>query len=201
MHKLSIIDRILLLGTALLAGYQIAFGIEGLSGAIVLFYTLGFGVLLVASILLIILGFEALDSPLVIVVAALIPLGISLGLVWEFLPKYQTGYLIFALIGFLAILITRYRFRGRPATIAVVFAHGIAGLIIFALPIVLSMQRETAYGFMLVGLGGALFGIAGMSFAFLRAGRPILSSTRVFKLLPGLLLLMTLSYVIGMRAA
>ena len=201
MHKLSILDRILLLGTALLAGYQIAFGIEGLSSAVVFFFTIGFGVLLVASILLIILGFEALDSPLVIVIAAFIPLGISLGLVWQFLPEYKVGYLVFAVIGFLAIIITRYRFPGRPATSAVTLAHGFAGLLIFVLPIVLSMQRKTEYGFMLVGLGGALFGIGGMSFAFLRAGKPILSSTRIFKLLPALLFLMTLSYVIGMGAA
>jgi hypothetical protein len=200
MHKLSFLDRILLLGTALLAGYQIAFGIEGLSGPVVFFYTIGFGVLLVASLLLIIQGFEALDSSLVIVVAAFIPLCISLGLVWQFLLEYKIGYLVFSVIGFLAILITRYRFPGRPVTIAVALAHGIAGVLIFTLPIILSMQRKTPYEFMLVGLGGALFGIGGMSFAFLRAGKPILSSTRTFKLLPALLLLMTLSYVIGMGA-
>jgi hypothetical protein len=201
MHKLSILDRILLLGTALLAGYQIAFGIEGLDAAVVFFYTIGYGVLLVASILLIILGFEALESPLVIAIAAFIPLCISLGLVWQFFPDYKIGYSVIALLGFIAIFITRYRFPGRPATIAVTLTHGLAGSLIFVLPIILSMQRKTAYGFMLVGLGGALFGIGGLSFAFLRSGKMILPSTRIFKLLPGLLLLMTLSFVIGMGLA
>lgn len=201
MHKLSILDRIQFLGTAILAGYQIAFGIEGFSAAVVFFYTVGFGILLVGSILLIIQGFEALESPLVIVIAALIPLGISLGLVWQFLPEYKITYLVIAVLGFISIFVTRYRFPGRLNAIAVTLTHGIAGLLIFVLPIVLSMQRRTAYGFMLVGFGGALFGIGGMSFSFLRAGKPLLSSTRIFKLLPALLLLMTLSYVVGMRAA
>lgn len=200
MHKLSIPDRILLLGTAFLSGYQIAFGIEGLSAAVVFFYTISFGILLVGSILLIIQGFEALESPFVIVVAALIPLGISLGLVWQFLPEYRIVYLALAILGFIGIFGTRYRFPGKLAAIAVSLTHGIAGLLIFVLPIVLSMQKKTPYGFMFVGLGGALFGIGGLSFSFLRTGKPLLSSSRIFKLLPALLLFMTLSYVVGMRA-
>lgn len=195
---MSILDRIFLVVTALLSGYQIAVGIDGLNSTVVLFYTIGFGVLLIACILLIILGFEALESPLVIVVAAFIPLGISLGLVWQFLTEYKIGYLTFALIGILAILITRYRFPGRPTTIILTLVHGISGLLIFTLPFALSIQGITKYGFTLVGLGGALFGIGGLSFAFLRAGKLQLPTTRIFKYLPALLMVMTLSYVIGM---
>jgi hypothetical protein len=199
MLKMSILDRILLLVTVLLAGYQIAVGIEGLSSTVISFYTIGFGVLLIACILLIILGFEILDSSLAIVIAAFIPLSISLGLVWQFLPEYKIGYLVFAVGGIFTILITRYVTPGRPATIVLTLVHGVAGLLIFALPFMLSIQGKTDYGFMLVGLGGALFGIAGLSFAFLRAGKPLLSTTTVFKLLPALLMLITLSFVIGME--
>ena len=176
-----------------------AVGIEGLEGYVILFFTIGFGVLLIASILIIILGFEALESPLVVVVAAFIPLGISLGLVWQFLPEYKIGYLVFAVGGIFTILISRYVTPGRPATIVLTLVHGVAGLLIFALPFMLSIQGKTDYGFMLVGLGGALFGIGVLSFAFLRAGKPLLSTTTVFKLLPALLMLITLSFVIGME--
>jgi hypothetical protein len=198
MREISILDRILLLVTSVLAGYQVAVGIEGLESYVVIFYTIGFGVLLIASLLLIILGFEALDSPIVVVVAAIIPLTISLGLVWQFVREYKIGYLGFALVGFFTILITRYRFPGRPATIVLTLVHGVAGLLIFTLPFVLSIQGKTNYGFMLVGLGGALFSIGGLSFAFLRAGKPLLSTNTIFRLLPTLLMLMTLSYVVGM---
>ena len=199
MHKMTILDRVLLLVTGILAGYQVAVGIEGLEGYVILFFTIGFGVLLIASILLIILGFEALESPLVVVVAAFIPLGISLGLVWQFFPEFKIAYLIFALLGIFAIMITRYRFPGNSATIVFALVHGVAGLLIFSLPFVLSAQGRVRSSFMLVSLGGALFGIAGLAFALLRAGKPIFSTTTFFKLLPALLMFVTLSFVIGME--
>jgi len=199
MRKMMILDRVLLLVTGILAGYQVAVGIEGLDGYVILFFTIGFGVLLIASILLIILGFEALESSFVVVVAAFIPLGISLGLVWQFFPDFKIVYLLFAVFGIFTIMITRYRLPGRPATVALAFVHGVAGLLIFSLPFVLSAQGRVKSSFMLVGLGGALFGIAGLAFVFLRAGKPIFSTTTFFKLLPALLMLVTLSFVIGME--
>ena len=78
MKSISIIDRILLLLTALLAAYQVAVGIEGLDSFAILCYTIAFGVLLVACLLLIILGFEILESPLVVIVSSIIPLSLSL---------------------------------------------------------------------------------------------------------------------------
>ena len=61
--KISPLDRMLLLFTSILAGYQVAVGIDGFSIVPVLAYTLAFGVLLVAGILLIIWGFDLLDLP------------------------------------------------------------------------------------------------------------------------------------------
>jgi len=80
--KMSTMDRILLLFTGLLAAYQVAVGIEGFSMLPVIAYTIALGVLLVAGLLLIILGFEVLDSPVVVIVSTIIPLSLSLGLVW-----------------------------------------------------------------------------------------------------------------------
>jgi hypothetical protein len=201
MRKISVLDRILLLFTGVLSAYQIAVGIEGLASLAVTSYTIAFGVLLVASLILIILGFEALESPLVVIVGALIPLSLSLGLISQYLPTYQVGYIAFAILGFLAIIVTRYFTSNRTATIALALVHGTAGLLIFILPFVLSLQDETRPGFILVGVGGGLIGIGGILLTFLRAGQPLLSEKTIFTILPALLLIMTGSFIAGLALA
>jgi len=197
MKTISIIDRILLLLTAILAAYQVAVGVDGLDTFAVICYTVAFGVLLVACLLLIILGFEILDSPLVVIVSTIIPLSLSLGLVWEYLIDFRTIYLIFTILGFLAVIITRQFTPGRPAVIVLAVVHGISGMLIFLLPIILSLQGETSPGFALVGVGGALIGIGGLLLSFLKTGRPILSRDVILSVLPALLFLMTISFVAG----
>ncbi|MEW6232573.1 MAG: hypothetical protein AB1566_09720 [Chloroflexota bacterium] len=49
-------------------------------------YLVAFVVLLAAGLLLIVFGYGILQSQLVVIVAVLIPAGLSLGLVAEFLP-------------------------------------------------------------------------------------------------------------------
>ena len=202
MKKITILDRILLLITGLLAAYQIAVGIgEGLSTVTVWAYTIAFGVLLIAGLLLIIQGFEILESPLVVIVSTLIPLSLSLGLVWEYVPSWRTPYLIFVIIGFFAVAITRFTASKKVATFTLIPVHGIAGLLIFILPIVMSFRGDMPAGFALVGVGGALIGIGGMLLGFLKAGKPILPQNTILTILPGLLLLMTAAFVIGFSFA
>ena len=197
MKTISILNRILLLLTALLAAYQVAVGVDGLDTFAVICYTIAFGVLLVACLLIIILGFEILDSPLVVIVSTIIPLSLSLGLVWEYLIDFRTIYLIFTILGFLAVIITRKFTPGRPAVIVLAIVHGISGMLIFLLPIILSLRGETSPGFALVGVGGALIGIGGLLLSFLKTGRPILSRDVILSVLPALLFLMTISFVAG----
>jgi hypothetical protein len=198
---MSVLDRILLLATGLLAAYQVAVGIEGLGALAILCYTIGFGVLLIASLLLIILGFEVLDNPLVVVVAAIIPLSLSLGLVVGYLPTITAAYQVFVILGLLAILITRYVTPGTIATAVLAVVHGIAGLLITGLPALLSLRGSAPAGFALVGVGGALIGVGGLLLAFLRAGKPILSEEVIYAILPGVLLLMTAALVVGFALA
>ncbi|MCD6426348.1 MAG: hypothetical protein J7L35_12705, partial [Anaerolineales bacterium] len=160
-------------------------------------YTVGFGVLLVAGLLLIILGFEGLEIQIVVIVSTLIPLSISLGLVAEHLPQFTTPYLIFAILGFAAIAITRYTAEGKTATIILALTHGIAGSLITFLPIILSIQGKVSGGYFLVGVAGALIGVGGLLLAFLKAGKPILSQKMILTVLPALLLLMTSAFVYG----
>lgn len=198
--KMTSIDRLLLLLTGLLAGYQVAVGIDGLGIAPITAYTIGFGVLLVAGLLLIILGFEVLDSPIVVIISTIIPLSIALGLVWEHLASYRTPYLLFAIIGFLAVVLTRsIPLKNRLPTIIIAIVHGIAGMTIFLLPSILAANGTMKPAFALVGLGGAMIGLGGLLLSFLKAGKPIVPRQTILKILPGLLLLMTVCFVAGFK--
>jgi hypothetical protein len=197
MKRMTVLDRIFLLITGLLAAYQIVVGVEGAPQLSIWAYTIGFGVLLLAGLLLIIFGFEVLDSPVVVIVSTILPLSLSLGLVWEFLPAWGPFYLVFVLLGLTAVAVTRFKFPGKGATITLAFVHGVAGLVIFLLPIILSLNPAIAGGFALVGLGGALIGVGGLLLSFLKSGKPILSQTMILTVLPGLLLLMTAAFVAG----
>ena len=198
--KMTPLDRIILLVIGLLAAYQVAFGIEGISTLPIIAYTIAFGVLLVAGLLLIILGFEVLDSPIVVIASTIIPLSLATGLVWEHLASYRTLYLVFAIVGFLAVTLTRsIPTPGKTPTIILALVHGIAGMTIFLLPIILSILGQTQSPFSLIGIGGALIGVGGLLLSFLKAGKPILLRETILKVLPGLLLLMTLCFVIGFR--
>ncbi len=196
--KTSSLDRILLLITGLLAAWQVAVGINGLGAVPITAYTIAFGVLLVAGLLMIILGLEVLESPIVVIVSTVIPLSLSLGLVWEHLDRFRTPYLVFTLLGLLTVIVTRsFPMPGKLPTIIIAFVHGVAGLTIFLLPTILAAQGVTRPGFALVGLGGALIGIGGLLLSFLKAGKPILPKETILRILPGLLLLMTAAFVAG----
>jgi hypothetical protein len=84
-------------------------------------------------------------------------------------------------------------------TITLASVHGIAGLTIFLLPIVLAAQGSAGAAFSLVGVGGALIGVGGLLLLFLRTGRPIVSRAIILRALPGLLLLVTAAFVAGFR--
>jgi hypothetical protein len=198
--KMTSVDRALLLLTGILAAYQVAVGINGLGTIPITAYTIGFGVLLVAGLLLIILGFDVLDSPIVVIVSTIIPLTISLGLIWEHLASWQTPYLIFAIAGFLAVLLTRsIPIRSKLPTLVLALVHGIAGLTIFLLPSILAADGTKHPAFALVGLGGALISLDGLLLSFLKAGQPIVPRETILKVLPGLYLLMTACFVAGFK--
>jgi hypothetical protein len=198
--KMTALDRVLLLIMVILSAYQIVVGIDDLSTAPIIAYTIAYGVLLIAGLLLIILGFEALDSSIVVIISTIIPITLSLGLVWEHFASFRTSYLIFAIVGFAAVIFSRsISMQNHVRTLVIALVHGIAGLTIFLLPIILSMQGFMKPAFSFVGIGGALIGMAGLLLVFLKAGRPILSRETILKIFPGLLLLMTICFVAGFK--
>lgn len=198
--KLTPLDRVLLLVTGLLAAYQVVIGIDNFSTLPIIAYSIAFGVLIIAGLLLIILGFEVLDSPAVVIASTVIPLALSLGLAWQHLASFRSFYLTFTIIGFLAIIATRLiPMQNKIPTIVLALVHGVAGMTIFLLPILLALQGAMRPAFSLVGLGGALIGVGGLMLSFLKAGKPILARETILKILPGLLLLMTICFVAGFK--
>jgi hypothetical protein len=198
--KMTPTDRILTLVTALLASYQIVVGIDGLGTVPITAYTIAFGALLVAMLLMLILGFAVLDSPVVVIVSTIIPLAMSLGMVWEHLASYRTPYLLFTIIGFAAVIATRFLpIPGKLPTLVLAIVHGVAGMTIFLLPSILAASGTMNPGFALVGLGGAMIGLGGLLLSFLKAGRPILPRETILKVLPSLFMLMTACFVAGFK--
>lgn len=198
--KISPLDRVLLLLTVILAAYQVAVGIDGFDALPIVAYTIGFGVLLVAVLLIFILGFDILDSPVVVIVSTIIPLSLAAGLAWQYLASYRTLYLLFAIGSFLAVTVTRsVPMKSKFPVFVLAVTHGIAGMTIFLLPIILSIQGNAPPLFSLVGIGGALIGIGGLLLSFLKTGRPILSRETILRLFPALLLLTTMFFVAGFK--
>jgi hypothetical protein len=200
MKDMTPLDRVTLLLTGLLAAYQIVFGISGKQPLVLVTYTVAFGVLLVAGLLLIILGFSILDTPSIAVISSLIPLALSLGLILEHVPSAKVPYFVFAVLGLTAIIIAKYIGAEKAGVVVLALVHGISGIVIFLLPIILSLQGTTPNRFIFVGVGGGLIGIGGILLSFLKTGNPLLDQKTIYRLLPMLLLLMTASFVWGFSA-
>jgi len=199
---LTPLDKVILLLTGLVALYLVVNffqaghrgGAEARSSH---YYLVAFAVLLVAGLLLIALGYGVLANPLVVIVAAFIPLALSGGLVSQLFPQYERNYLTFAIVGFLAIAVTRFVGPTGLATAVLAVVHAVAGLVIFFAPLAVCSQGKRPWSFAFVTVGGTLIGIGGIALAFLKAGHPILPADFIFAILAPLLFLMTASFAWG----
>ena len=195
-------DRVILLATGLVAIYllwRFYNHYREERSAYCFAYLVGFGVLLVAGLLLIAFTYDALDNPLVVIVSYLIPAGISLGLVAQFYPRYGSYYLAFVILGLVLISVTRLADMETAGKIVLPIFHSTAGLIIFILPMLVVRQGRAPRDFIWVSIGGALIGLGGIALAFLKAGNQLLffSEDVVFAILAPLLLLMSLAFAWG----
>jgi len=197
-------DQLVLLATGLVAIYLIVRFFQDYNRkkkpVYIIFYITSFAVLLVAGLLLIFLGYGILPNPEVIVVTTLIPLGIANGLVKEHYSNSSKGYLIFSVVGFLAILLTRFLDASRVLQIvSLAFFHAVAGLTIFFIPILLVRAKKVVSGYIFVTVGGTLIGLGGIALAFLKSGSQLLffSQEFVMMILAPLLLLMALAFTWG----
>ena len=134
------------------------------------------------------------------IVSTVIPLSLSTGLVWQHFASFRISYLVFAITSFLAVTVTRsIQMQNKLPVIILAITHGIAGMTIFLLPIILSIQGGMKPLFSLVGVGGALIGISGLLLSFLKTGKPILSRNTIMRLFPSLLLVTTALFVAGFK--
>ena len=202
---MGIFDRIVLLLTGLVAIYMISFFLkrqknEKTAGRHNFHYIISFLVLLVAGLLLIIFGWDALGNNFVAVVAGLIPFTLASGLVCEYHKDKAKGFVILMLIGLILIAITRYA-NGMDTISKIVYPvfHAIAGLTIFFLPIFLVKAEKVNSQFIWVTVGGTLIGLGGIALGFLTAGRQLLffSPEFVLMILAPLLFVMALCYMYG----
>ena len=103
-----------------------------------------------------------------------------------------------SIVGLISILATRIYQTGKTPTIVLAVVHGLAGMVIFILPISLSLSGTVTAWFALVGVGGALIGLTGMALAFIKMGTSIIPKELIYKIFPTLLLVMTTMFVVGM---
>lgn len=194
----QIMHRLLLLITGHMAGYMIVGGIEGLDAWATVFYTIGFGVLVLSCLLLLLFDFEILESKMVVVIAALVPLGLAAGVIVSFFPQTRLllAFLMFA--GLILVLLSRTAMEGAAATILLASVHGIAGMALFLFPIIMHLVNRAPARFVLVGIGGALVGLGGLLLAFLKTGKGFLPKNLIYALFPWLLMAMTAAFVIGL---
>jgi len=193
------LDNLFLLLTGLLAAYLCWYFWKryGLHQALHnVYYLMGFAVLLVSGLLLIFLGLGILSSPYVLTVASLIPLGISMGVIEEYYPRWKKIFKWFAVIGLLAIAISSIGNLDTLKKISVPLFHGVAGLVIFLGPF---FAKKAPQGFYWVGIGGLLIGLGGIALAFISIGAQLLffSPQFVMLILTPLLFLMTAAFTIG----
>jgi lipid-A-disaccharide synthase-like uncharacterized protein len=165
-------------------------------------YMVAFIVLLVSGLLLIIFGWDILPDPKVIVVTTILPMAIAVGLVCEFYrEKFGKPYKIFAVIGLLAIILTRFLPDVPRAAqiIAIATVHTIFGLTIFLIPILMVKAKKAPSGFIFVTVGEILIGLGGIALTFLKSDKQLLffSPEFVMAILAPLLLLMALAFTWG----
>jgi hypothetical protein len=198
LREITTLDRLLLLATGLLAAYLLAVGIDGTNPLATLCYSIAFGVLLLSGLLIIIFGYEILESAWVVRVGALIPLGLALGLIAQYYPSFAPAYALFAIVGWIAIAVTRRWGPKMFATITLAMVHGIAGLTIVFVPIELTRLGVTETSFYWVTVGGLLISGGGLLLGTLRMGEPLIPAGSILAALPVLLLTSTAAFVVGL---
>ena len=199
MKKVSLPDRILFLITGHVAGFEIVKGLEGFDLLPAFYFTLAFGVLLLACLLLVLFGFKILNSSSVIIITTFLPLCFSLGLVAKHQTNIHACYLVFSVMGLISIILSQNFTTKKTATIVLAFFHGIAGLLIVILPIIFAIKQILSPQVLLIGVGGACIGIVGLMFMFLKLRPSRALQNAIDSSFALLLLLMTTAFVLGMR--
>ena len=171
-----------------------------------LLWAIAFFILFAAGVILVIGGeFELLLTWPVSVLGAYIPGGIAAGLFYssvfdeEKSKKCGMGYLIFVLVGTVLILLAKTipaLIEADVAKFAVMLVHIPSGLAMVILPFLVYKKNTAEWTPLLVSIGGAIMGLAGLLLAFLVSGFTDLTGF-VFGALPILLLIVAVCFALG----
>jgi hypothetical protein len=196
--KTKTINKILLMIMVLLSSYQVVIGGHGVKQITIWAYTIGFGILVISGLLMIILGYEILDNPLVVFFSSIIPLSIATGLVSQVSDTFSLVYLIIAIIGLVLILISRSVQNSFFGLITLVIVHGVSGLSILLIPIYLVIIGGAQPLFVMISVGGALMGLGGILILLNETKKISIPAQSKAFLLPGILLLTTIFLSVGL---
>jgi hypothetical protein len=192
MGKMKPLDRVLLLFSGAFAAYLVVEAVDGMPAVALAAYTAAFGMMLVAVLLLVIVGPEILDSPLLEAASVIIPLCLSVGLVSEYLPEYLPAFILPA-----GALVLAAGIRVRKDCLPLGAVQAVGALLVFGLSILLSVSGRTHPGFILFGAGGLLLGAGGMLVSSLNNPRPLLPQKTILSILPVLIFLSTAFFALG----
>ncbi len=197
MKKMHFINKIFLLFTILISSYFIVNGFDDVSVIPVILYTIGLGALVLASLLLLLFGIEILENKLVVIFSTLIPFSISLGLIFQYVNTLFVYYFIFIILEYLLIIYARYSDSRIASILTIAFFHGIAGLIIFLVPIYFFINTGSLH-FIFISIGAFFIGIGGILLIFVKFGKNYVPSRIVFSLLPLILLILSIFFGLGL---
>lgn len=200
MKKFESINKIFLLLTAILAAYQVVTGGHGTTQTTIWSYTIGFGTLVVSSIITMIVGFDTFDKPLVVIISALIPISISNGLVSQISNDMAKWYLVYAVAGFLVIILSRFLKKKVVANLLLSIIHTISGVTILIFPIHLVINLSFPTNLLFFSIGGIIMGIGGLMIFWGQKDGTFLQRNSKYLYLPGLLLLSTILFSLGLNA-
>lgn len=145
------------------------------------YHGVAFAVLGIASLLLSIFGWGILgimgsgtSNKLVAIVSSLIPFSWATALISKYFPRYERFFLGLMVLGL--ALITASRFMDAPLMARIVYPvfHSTAAIVVIATPLIAAKKGLMNFHFVSVSVGGALISAAGISLAFLSAGKQLL---------------------------
>jgi len=199
MRTISIMDRILFLLTAIVAGTEIVSGINQHSIGAITSYTIAFGVLVLAGVMLLLFGFELLKNPFLPIVSTLIPLMFSLGLIQDYIPRMVGTYALFLGVLYLISIWGRFKASPRMAAMILTVVHGISGLLLIVLPVVLYYGYGHSSQLLFISLGGLLIGLEGILLALQKLNITPIDLNKILSLFSGSLLISTAAFAVGLN--
>lgn len=191
------VNRVILLLVAVLSGVEIVSGIDDCGTIPIAYYTFSYGIFLISALLMLLMGVDIIEHDVAALATSSLPLGFSMGLVAAFMLEYHLAYSSLVSILYGGLIIQKIRHQDKSALLFQILLHGLTGLVLFIVPLVLIIQGTVEMSYLGVSIGTGLIAISGMALAFLKSGKPILTKDQIYTIFPGVLLLAVFAFSAG----